>query len=330
MSDGTGTGQRLRGARVLRWAGDGLRGFWIGTADLVPGVSGSTVAVLLGVYERLLRAVRSAAAAVSSLIRGDVRGAARHLRRIDWRLVIPVGTGIGVALGVLAGAVDWLLTNRAEATAGAFAGLVCAAVIAAARQVRGRRPALAALSLAVAVAGGWVFGLTAEPVAEPAAGLWFGAGTLGVCAMILPGVSGAFVLLMVGVYAPFIDALSGRHWSALGLAAGGAVVGALAFSSLLSRLLDRHHDAVMAVMVGLMGGSLRVLWPWPNGVGILGGPGEVISGTGLGLPDRSEVLWPAVCAVVAFGLALAVSRTADRGRSGTAGTAAENGLLEAP
>ncbi len=325
--DGTGSTAQRPGDVVLRWAGDGLRGFCIGTADLVPGVSGSTVAVLLGVYERLLRSVRSAAGVLADLLRADPRGAARHLRRIDWGLVVPVGAGVGVALGALASAVDWLLTNRAEPTAGAFGGLVCAAVVVAVRQVRTWRVPLGLLSAAVAVVSAWLFGLSATPVAEPATIVWLGAGALGICAMILPGISGAFVLLIIGLYATFVDVLSSRDWAPIGLFAAGALVGALLFASLLSRLLSRYHDAVMATMVGLMLGSLRVLWPWPNGVGILGGSGEVISGTGLGLPDRGEVLWPVVCAVVALALGLAVARFGSRSPAGTAGG---DGLLEAP
>ena len=136
--------------------------------------------------------------------------------------------------------------------------------------------------------------------------------------MILPGISGAFVLLIIGLYATFVDILSDRDWAPIGLFAAGALVGALLFASLLSRLLARYHDAVMATMVGLMLGSLRVLWPWPDGVGHLGGTGEVISGTRLEWPARGEALWPAVCAAAAFVLALAISRTADRPSAGTA------------
>ena len=319
--------QRSGGAGVLRWAGDGLRGFCIGTADLVPGVSGSTVAVLLGVYERLLEAVRSVAGALARLLRGDPRGAAGRLRRIDWALVAPVAAGAVVALGALARAVDWLLTNRPEPTAGAFGGLVCAAVLVAARQVRAWRVSFGLLTAAVAVLSAWLFGLSATPVAEPVTIVWLGAGALGICAMILPGISGAFVLLIIGLYASFVDALSNREWAPIGLFAAGAVAGALVFASLLSRLLARHHDAVMATMVGLMLGSLRVLWPWPNGVGHLGGPGEVVSGTGLEWPDRGEVLWPVVCGVAAFALALAASRIAHRA---SAGIGPGDGLLEAP
>lgn len=335
MSNGTGgpaqrpdgPAQHRGGPTILRWAGDGLRGFCIGTADLVPGVSGSTVAVLLGVYERLLAAVRSVAGALAHLLRGDPRGAAERLRRIDWALVAPVAAGAVVALAALARAVDWLLTNRPEPTAGAFGGLVCAAVLVAARQVRAWRVSRGLLTVAVATLGAWVFGLSATPVAEPVTIVWLGAGALGICAMILPGISGAFVLLIIGLYASFVDALGNRDWAPIGLFAAGAVAGALVFASLLSRLLARHHDNVMATMVGLMLGSLRVLWPWPNGVGHLGGSGEVISGTGLEWPDRGEVLWPVVCAVAAFALALAASRIAYRGG---AGKGPQDGLLEAP
>jgi putative membrane protein len=304
-----------------------LRGFCIGTADLVPGVSGSTVAVLFGVYERLLASLRCLADAAGCVLRGDLRGAAPQLRRIDLPLVIPVAAGALVALATLARAIDWLLEHRAEPTAGAFVGLVIAAIVVAARRIRPWRWSGAALCVATAGVSGWVFGLSATPVADPAAAVWFGAGVLGVCAMILPGVSGAFALLIIGLYAPAIDALSDRDWAPLGLILGGAVVGALAFSTLLSRLLRRHPVTVMATMVGLMLGSLRVLWPWPNGVGLLGGSGEVISGTALAWPAGSEALWPVTCAVSAFAVALAVSRPA---ADPAAGTGRESGLLEAP
>ena len=317
MSDRSGVTAQRPGSAVTRWAGGGLRGFCIGLADLVPGVSGSTVAVLLGVYERLLAALRGVALSSARLLRGDPRGAAQQARRIDWALALPVAAGAAVALGALAGAVDWLLRNRPEPTAGAFGGLVCAAVLVAAGQVRSWRVSLGLLTAAVATLGAWLFGLSAAPVAEPATILWLGAGALGICAMILPGISGAFVLLIIGLYASFIDALSDRDWAPLGLFAAGALVGGLLFASLLSRLLTRYHDAVMATLVGLMLGSLRVLWPWPNGVGHLGGTGEAISGTALAWPSRGEVLWPSVCAVAAFALALAASRYANRASAET-------------
>lgn len=322
-----GPAERRSISSSLRWVAHGLRGFCIGTADLVPGVSGSTVAVLFGVYERLLRSVRGVAGAAGSTLRGDLRSAAIHLRRIDWALAIPIVAGALVALGTLARAIDWLLEHRAESTAGAFAGLVGAAVVVAARTVRPWRITRIALCLGIAGGSGWLFGLSATPIAEPAPAVWFGAGVLGVCAMILPGVSGAFALLIIGLYAPAIDALSDRDWSPLGLIAAGAIVGALAFSWLLSRVLDRHRDPVMAAMVGLMLGSLRVLWPWPNGVGLLSGSGEVISGTGLTWPTGGEALWPVVCAVVAFAVALAAARPA---ASPAAGTDPKTGLLRAP
>lgn len=317
----------LRSPGVLRWVAHILRGFCIGTADLVPGVSGSTVAVLLGVYERLLLSVRCVAGAAGSVLRCDLRGSAPHLRRIDWPLAMPVVAGALVAMGTLARAIDWLLEHRAEPTSGAFVGLVLAAIVVAARRVRPWRSSTVALCAATAGVSGWVFGLSATPVADPTAAVWFGAGVLGVCAMILPGVSGAFALLIIGLYAPAIGALSDRDWSPLGLMAAGAVVGALAFSSLLSRLLHRHPGPVMATMMGLMLGSLRVLWPWPNGVGLLSGSGEVTSGTALAWPAGGEVLWPAVCAAIAFALAIAASRPAANPETGKR---PKTGLLEAP
>ena len=127
--------------------------------------------------------------------------------------------------------------------------------------------------------------------------------------MLLPGISGAFVLLMIGVYPAAIGAVDDRSWADLATLGIGAVVGLALFSNLIGRVLDRWHDPTLAVMVGLLLGSLRVLWPWPAGVGVISRHAdEAVDGTGLGWAPAADLWLPAVLAVAAASLVIALSR----------------------
>ncbi len=102
---------------------------------------------------------------------------------------------------------------------------------------------------------------------DPSALAFFGAGVLAICAMILPGISGSLILLMLGMYAPVLAAVTDREMGTIIVFALGAVVGLALFSQLLYWLLEHHHNNVLAALIGLMAGSVRILWPWPDGVG---------------------------------------------------------------
>ena len=147
-------------------------------------------------------------------------------------------------------------------------------------------------------------------MADPEAPVLFGAGAVAICAMVLPGVSGSFLLLMMGMYATLIDIVDDRLLTDAAVFGAGAVFGLACCSTLLTRLLaDRPHE-VLAVMVGLLLGSTRVLWPWPNGVGVVSQhTDKAISGTGLGWPDAtSGLVSPTVLAVAAMTLVLVIDR----------------------
>jgi putative membrane protein len=142
----------------------------------------------------------------------------------------------------------------------------------------------------------FLLGLSAGPVSDPSLPLYFGSGVVAICAMILPGISGSFVLLMIGMYQAVIGAVSDRDFLIMGVFAFGAVIGLALFSTLLDRLLRDHHDTVMAVLVGMMAGSLRVLWPWPEGTG----------GTTLGAP-ANDVILPILLALAGALVVLALT-----------------------
>lgn len=289
------------------------RGFAMGAADVVPGVSGGTIALVFGIYTRLVDTVRDGARALGRLLRGDLRGAWSKVRFIDWPFLIPLLTGILVAVVTLASVIEHQLEENPEEMAGIFFGLVAASTVVAWRLLK-RRDAprmavMAVTAVVVFVALGWQSG----PVVDPSPLAFLGAGMVAICAMILPGVSGSFLLLMLGMYGAVINAIDDRAFDDAAVFALGAVIGLAIFSTFLGWLLDSAFDWVMPVLIGLMLGSLRVLWPWPNGVGVISeNEEEAVSGTEMEWPAGDEWFAPTVLAVVAAAVVLGFSWFAER------------------
>ena len=288
-----------------------VRGVAMGAADVVPGVSGGTIAVVLGIYERLLGAIREAAGAAARLLRGDWRGAGRRLATVDWWLIVPLLAGILATVLLLASVIETQLEDHPETMAGLFCGLVLASAVSACRLFEWRGAAQAGLMVVSAAATFALLGLQSGPVADPSLPVLAGAGAIAVCAMILPGISGAFLLLMLGMYAAVINVVTDLRYLDAAVFGAGAAVGLGLFSAVLGRLLDQARNPVMAVLVGLMFGSLRVLWPWPNGVGVISRhEHEAVSGTALAWPGAGEWLAPTAAAAIGFAAVLIVTRLA--------------------
>ena len=290
-----------------------VRGFLMGAADVVPGVSGGTIALILGIYEKLIDQVRAGAKALGTLAKGDLKGFWRRVMSLDFVFLIPLGVGVLLAVGGLASVLETQLEENPEEMAGLFFGLVTASVMIGWDLISKRTSTHLAIVVVVAIAIFFLLGFQSGPIADPSPGVFVGAGALAICAMILPGISGSFILLMIGMYAAVIGAVDDRAFGDVALVGIGAVVGLALFSTGLGWLLDNHGDNVMAAMVGLMLGSLRVLWPWPNGVGVISeDESEVIDGTGLEWPAGDEILGPVALAVVGFLAVMALSRIGKR------------------
>ncbi len=250
-----------------------VRGFLMGAADVVPGVSGGTIALVLGIYERLVASIRSGSSALGRLVRGDLPGAREWLRRVDWAFLIPLLGGILLAVVTLARLIETLLHDYPEEMAGLFTGLIAGSVIITWRLVGNWDTRTITVMTTVALALFFVLGLregttdeTVGQIADPALWAFFAAGAVAICAMILPGVSGSFLLVILGMYGPVLEAVNDRSVVTLIVLVAGMTVGLALFSQLLSWSLERYHDIVVAALIGLMAGSLRVLWPWPDGL----------------------------------------------------------------
>lgn len=293
-----------------------IRGFFMGTADVVPGVSGGTIALLLGIYDRFVGAIRTGSGALGQILRGNFSGALATLRTVEWSLILPLAVGVLTAVRLLSSVLDRLLTDEPEAMAGLFLGLVVASTIVAWQMITVPTARLAAISGAVGVVTFVLLGFSSGPLSDPSLLVWFGAGAIAICAMILPGISGSFLLLMLGMYGAVLGAVHEVSDSLvkLGVFMVGAIVGLALFSSLLGWLLDNHRSTVMAVLVGLMLGSVRVLWPWPNGVGVISDEAdEVIDGTGLELPGSiGDAVLPILLGTIAAAVVLGLTAISNR------------------
>lgn len=293
------------------------RGFAMGASDVVPGVSGGTVALVLGIYEGLIGNISTGSKALGRLVKGDIKGFIDGLKAVDWLFLIPLAVGLGAAVVILAGIIEEALHDHPEAMAGLFFGLVIGSIVVARNLLKAPEAQHAAIALAVGSVLFFILGFQSGPVANPAAVVLIAAGALASCALILPGISGSFILLMIGMYSVVLNAVDERIFSHIALVGTGAIIGLAFFSSFLTYLLDNFHDRVMAVLIGLMVGSLRVLWPWPNGVGIIE-PEEVIPGTGLELPNGAPTLVPILLAVGSAIAVVVISSLAPHGEESLA------------
>ena len=245
-----------------------LRGFLIGTAEVIPGVSGGTIALIVGIYERVIASAANAVEAFVFLLRGKLQQAKVPARQIDWLLVLPVLVGMFAAIFAAAAVIEPLLESQPENMRGLFAGLILVSLLVPYRMVGASwRVTEYLLGLIAAAFSFALVSLPRQEVADPALALVFIAAAVAVCALVLPGVSGSFLLLAIGFYAPTIAAVNDLDFGYLSVFVLGASVGLALFSTVLRWLLVNQRRITLVVMTGLMLGSLRALWPWQDNLG---------------------------------------------------------------
>ena len=274
----------------------------MGSADVVPGVSGGTVALITGIYPRLIDNIRRGAGALAAFVRFRFGEGADRLRDIEWGFLLPLLTGIAVALVSLARIIEGLLEDHPVEMSALFFGLVAASVVVAWGMVSEWDVRRGAAFVAVAIAAFALLGFRSGEAESPSTWVFFVAGAIAICAMILPGVSGSFLLLTMGMYEAVLGAVNDRDLLVLLVFVVGAIIGLAAFSSVLHWALRTHHDLVMSAIAGLLLGSLRVLWPWPNGI-----DGPELSG-----PVADEFAAPFLLAVVGVILVGLITRLGSR------------------
>lgn len=256
---------------LVQYLGLVARGFCMGAADIVPGVSGGTMAFILGIYEELLQSINALDMTMArQLVRLKIRQA---LSRLPWQFLLSLTAGIVLAILLLAQLLESQLTQHPSQVWAFFFGLVLASVLTVSQSVaRWTAPTIA--SSIFATLGGYLV-VGATPVQTPETPWYlFLSGALAICAMILPGISGAFILVLLGKYQFVLSAVNQRDLLPLALIMCGALLGLLTFARLLRWLFQSYHDITVATLTGIMLGSLRKLWPWKeNLISVVDDPG---------------------------------------------------------
>lgn len=260
---------------LLGYLGVLVRGFFMGSADVVPGVSGGTMAFIMGIYEELIESIRMVGSPpfIRALLSFQIGEA---LRLINFPFLASLLIGILLAIVTLAPGIEWMLVNQPILIWSFFFGLVLASVVSVSKRIPNW-----SLPLWIALAAGTIgayFLVGLVPVQTPQT-WWFLfiSGAIAICAMILPGISGSFILVLLGKYEYLVSAVNQRDLVPLIWTALGCAVGIVSFAQLLSWLFRRYHDLTVAVLTGFMLGSLRKVWPWKEVLSfITDSHGEVI------------------------------------------------------
>lgn len=269
----------------------------MGSADIVPGVSGGTIAFIFGVYEELVFSIkRLSGETIKLFLKGKYKDA---INSIPFSFLIPLGVGIVTAFLTLAKLITYLLANQPVFVWSFFFGLIVASIlIVRKRVVTWDRHDIAVF--VVAAVGAYM--LTGSvPVETPATSIaFFISGFVAIIAMILPGISGSFLLVLMGKYEQVLHAVVERDILTLGLVMAGAVVGLAIFSRVLTWLFEKHHDIAVATLTGFMAGSLRKVWPWKEAITTR------INSKGLEVPVIEKNIFPNIDTTLVIALFLMV------------------------
>ncbi len=290
-----------------------VKGLCMGGADIIPGVSGGTIALIAGIYEKLIAAIKSFdAVALKKLLSFDLKGALEH---VHLRFLIALFSGIAVAIVSLARLMNYLLKFHSEQTYSLFYGLIAASIYVVGKKVKWKIPEIIAILIGT-VAAYFLVGLI--PVSTPNE-LWFVfvSGVIAICAMILPGISGAFILLILGKYefitgtlkAPFSanEVVGTNNMLIILVFCLGCALGLGGFSRFLNWLLSKWHSVTLAFLTGLMAGSMRKIWPWKGEavVEMIRGKEHIVSQANV-FPENFGVAFFVCIALMIVGIVLIV------------------------
>ncbi|MGD1968297.1 MAG: DUF368 domain-containing protein [Desulfobacterales bacterium] len=298
-----------------------LKGLCMGSADVIPGVSGGTIALITGIYQDLIKALKSLdISTVKKLLTFDLKGA---LASIHIRFLISLFAGIGIAIISLARLMNFLINHHPVLTWSFFFGLIAASILVVSRKVVSWTLIISiSLGIGIAVAA---FIVNLIPIETPEA-LWFIflCGIIAICAMILPGISGAFILLILGKYEfitatlknPFVS----QNFIIIIVFCLGCLIGLLSFSRLLNYFLNNFYNRTMAFLTGLMIGAMPKIWPWKQilATQIIRGKPHITWGSNIIPETMNTEVWMAIgLAIIGFVAVMMIERLARSTQSDT-------------
>ena len=288
----------------------------MGAADVVPGVSGGTIAFITGIYEQLINSISSFDhLLIKKLFKGDIRSV---WRQINGDFLLSLFIGIGVSVLTLMRLANYLLENTPILLWSFFFGLVLASILYIGKQIdRWKLVNVLAMLLAVVTAF-YITKLTPADGTDDLVYVFF-CGMIAISAMILPGISGAFILVLMGAYATVTKAVSEFDLKLIAVFGSGAIIGLLSFSKLLKWLFEHHRNLVLAILTGFIAGSLNKIWPWKSVLEtrMINGKEKVISEESV-LPwnydGESKMFLAIAMAVIGFILIFALEYFSDKNK----------------
>lgn len=291
-----------------------LKGMAMGAADVVPGVSGGTIAFISGIYEELLNSISSFKFSLINVLKHE--GIKVVWKKINGSFLLALFIGICFSVLSLAKLIETLLENHPILIWSFFFGLVLASIIYIAKQIK-----LWNIKCYLYLIFGLIFAYyitTLNPVITQNSSPWFLflAGMIAICAMILPGISGSFILVLLGAYKPILNAINTKDFFSIIIFMAGAVLGLLTFSRVLKWLFSTYKNYTLALLIGFIAGSLNKIWPWKetiswrtNSKGIEV-PFTTTSVSPFSFDGDSKLLMAGLLAIIGFGLILLLEKLA--------------------
>ena len=286
----------------------------MGAADVVPGVSGGTIAFISGIYEELLNSISSFNLSLFSVLKNE--GFKKVWKMVNGRFLLALFIGICISVLSLAKLIENLLENHPILIWSFFFGLVLASIIYIAKQIK-----IWNIKSYLYLIFGLIFAYyitTLNPVISQNSSPWFLflAGMIAICAMILPGISGSFILVLLGAYKPILNAINTKDFFSIFIFMAGAILGLLTFSRVLKWLFSKYKNYTLALLIGFIAGSLNKIWPWKetiswrtNSKGIEV-PFNTTSVSPLSFDGDSKLLMAGLLAIIGFGLILLLEKLA--------------------
>ena len=246
--------------KIKDYIGISLKGMAMGAADVVPGVSGGTIAFISGIYEELLSSISNINVDLFKTLKNE--GFKSAWKKLNGNFLLALFFGIFISVISLAKAIKYLLENEPILLWSFFFGLVLASIIYIAKQIN-KWNYIAVILLFVGTFTAY-FITTLNPLISEKSSLLFMfiAGALAICAMILPGISGAFILVLLGAYKPILSAVTEKDLKTISAVGFGAIIGLLSFSKILKWLFSHYKEYTLVVLTGFIIGSLNKIWPW--------------------------------------------------------------------
>ncbi|EAR12343.1 integral membrane protein [Polaribacter irgensii 23-P] len=294
----------------------GLKGMAMGAADVVPGVSGGTIAFISGIYEELLVAISNVNLKLLKTLKSEGIKAAWH--QVNGSFLLSLFSGIFISILSLAKTIKWLLENEPVLLWSFFFGLVLASIIYIGKQVKTWNFKMIILLILGSLFGYVVTILPPTNVGEINYLFLVFAGAIASCAMILPGISGSYILLLLGAYAMVMTAITIRDYKIIGAIALGVVIGLLSFARLLKWLFLNFKNQMLIVLTGLMLGSLNKVWPWKEAISTYvdrhGATKALVeqSVSPFSFDGDSKLMFAVFFAIVGFGLILLMEKLAEK------------------